>query len=414
MADDDGKAASEDAHRRSNRPRSTLDLDATDVSPSEAAGPATAQPAVGPAPRRAGWLGHVLAAIVGAAIAVAAIWALAENGRLPAAGAGDTASAVATLQGKMGALDQRLAGLERQAKAPPPAADDQAARAGIDKLQAGTAALGRRLDELEKAVAADHDALGAKASAGDVAKLAQQVQANRAGTPTDADLAGRLGRAETALAGKASTADVARLGQEVAALQASLKTLDAGHPGQAATEAHAAATLAAVAALDGALARGTPFEDDLADIQHLVGDQDLKPLQRYAAKGAPPLHALASRLAADLAAAPPTPLPSGAGLFDRLYASLRGLVRVTPAAPSGGVEPTGDSDAAKRARVIARLDRGDYRGAIEAWQALDASARKATATAEAALSDRLAADQRLGEIGRRALAALAGAAGSGK
>jgi hypothetical protein len=415
MADgNDGKAESEEARRQAMRPRPTIDLAATEMPPPDAeaakAGAAGPPPPPETAPRpgrgRGGWAGHLAAAIVGAAIAVAAIWALAANRMLPSAAPADTTQAVASLQSQVRALDQRLAATEKRAAAPAPATVDATARQGVETLQQSLAAL-------EKSVAADHAALAGKASAADVAKLAQQARAAGAGAAQDADLGRRLGAAEAALSGKASAADVTKLGQEVAALQAAVKTLGAGNPGRAAEEARAAATLAAVAALDSALDRGAPFQPDLADIQRLFGDQDLGPLKRYAATGAPPLHALASRLAADLAAAPPPPLPNSAGVIDRLYASLRGLVRVTPVEPKGS-EPSGNSDAAKRARVIARLDRGDYRGALQAWQALDPAARKATQAEQTALADRLAADQRLGEIGRQALAKLAGAADGGK
>jgi hypothetical protein len=409
MADgDEGKAADgEEARRRALRPRTTLDLAATDLSaaPDDAAPPAgDAPPAAGEAPvspppqRSSRWPGHVIAALAGAVIAVVVIYTLAQSGNLPRAnGSGD--HAMTALDGRIAALEQRLAA------APATPAD---ARAGLEKLQATVATLSGQVDRLTQELKANQAALAAKAPADAVAKLAQQVGAAGSGAASGADLGKRLDQADAALAGKASTADLAKLAQQVAAVQALLKTLDAGNPGRAATEARAAATLASIAALDGALARGAPFADTLADVQRLAGSADLSPLQRYAAKGAPRLDALASRLAADLAAAPAAPPPANASFLERLYASLRGLVRVTPAAPGG--EPTGSGAAAERQRVIARLDRGDYQGAITAWNGLDPAVRKATADAETALAARLEADRRLNEIGRCALAALAGAA----
>lgn len=377
--------------------------------------PALERPASEPA--REGGTGIVplaASAVAGAVLAVLAVAVMDQAGVIGRSG-GDVAG-----------LERRVSDLEARAARPASAIPAPAA-------PAADPALGQRLGALEKTVGDRGQSVeelrkGLDGLRADLARLSQQGQA-QAQAPAAPDLQPRLDdldrkisalseqlaaqggridearRSAEAAAERARAVDPAALEAaraELSALKARVDQREAQAP--APREARAAAGLAAVTALKESLDRGAPIGEAVASVKRLFPDADTKPLDTLPPSAAPTLKALGEALARDLAGVP-LPAPSAdAGVMDRLGSSLSRLVKVTRA--PGTAEPTGGGADAARTRVIQRLDRGDYRGALEAWNGLDDAAKQATSGARTALAARLAAEDTIDSLRRAALSAF--------
>jgi len=207
-----------------------------------------------------------------------------------------------------------------------------------------------------------------------------------------AGLAARIDAIDTRMTGLADGETQARtdrgaIRETVQGLSSQIAAVARRAETAAAVEQPSGAALAVLTALDMSVARGQPYQAGLDALKRLAPGEDLQFLADGAAQGLPLLDAVGGRLATALAAVPEPAPPTDEGLVARLAASARSLVKITP------VDPAGDAaGASPRERVLARLARRDWPGALEATEALDAAAKQAVAGEIAALRARLAID----------------------
>jgi hypothetical protein len=282
--------------------------------------------------------------------------------RLAVVEAGEAAAAAASA---LDALAGRVAALESAAgkgPAPAPATDEALAeaRAARDDAAKALALVGAAPQAAPAASpsppAVDPAALAALA--GRVGQLESGVAALKSGAPDVAAIDARLAKLEGALAAPKSEA-------RVAAAEA-----------QAPRGAAAAAILAV--ALEGRLAAGAPFAQELSGLSRLGADAGrIGALKPYADSGAPTLAALAAAFAklepSLTALATPAPARNDESVFDRLFDHMRALVRVHK------VGAAGEGAEGLPAAVAAALGRGDLAAALDAYGKLPEPARQAGA-----------------------------------
>jgi hypothetical protein len=360
--------------KRSMKPKpGTIDLEATEIE-REAAPEADPQeePSVGDdsgllesEPRSL--LGALIAAgVAGAAISLVLFVLLLATGLLPISGANDAA-----LGSRVADIELRLTELDRQ----PPAAgpSDGALRAEIQ-------ALSKQVQELRTAPVGP----GADAALG---------------TRVD-ELAARVDQITDSRA--AAFDQLAARVTELAARTAETRAPDPAVQ-EALTGAKSAATLAAVASLDSAVARGAPYASALGAVKRQLPDASYAALEEGAERGLPSPALLADRLAAKLEKAPAPP-SHATGFVDRLADGARSLVRVKPVDGSVPQISEGDPWSARNAVAI-RLQQGDYAGALADWEKLDTIAKDGTKAEAEALKKRLEANAALDALRGAALGA---------
>jgi hypothetical protein len=402
---------------RRRRPRSTIELEATEVaSEPGAAGdsPPPSQPepepAAEPEPPQSGPIGEeasrrqkngawrlIGAGIGSAAIAMLVLGGLWTFGLLPyrADEAGN----------QWIGLSAKVAGLERQVRelaARTQAAADQNRTEAIDvrvtRLEAAAAAprasgsdpapaLAEKLADLdrriEQALAA---ALDAKARADAAASRAQKADAQTAANPAE--------RSELDVL----AARLTNLEQQLKATEQRLGKVAAG--------ADRAVRLALVAMeLRTAVERGIPFKAELQAAKQLAENPSaLAALEASAATGVSSPAALAqnlSKLAPAMLKAASAPRRE-AGVIERLQASAERLVRIRPVA-----EVSGDEPSTMVARAELEATRGDIAGALADLERLPEPARAPAAGWIAAAKARLAAIDAAKALSANALDALA-------
>jgi hypothetical protein len=360
--------------KRSMKPKpGTIDLEATEIE-REAAPEADPQeePSVGDdsgllesEPRSL--LGALIAAgVAGAAISLVLFVLLLATGLLPIGGANDAA-----LGSRVADIELRLTELDRQ----PPAAgpSDGALRAELQ-------ALSKQVQELRAAPAGP----GADAALG---------------TRVD-ELAARVDQITDSRA--AAFDQLAARVTELAARTAETRAPDPAVQ-EALTGAKSAATLAAVASLDSAVARGAPYASALGAVKRQLPDASYAALEDGAERGLPSPALLADRLVAKLEKAPAPP-SHATGFVDRLADGARSLVRVKPV--DGSVPQISEDDPwSARNAVAIRLQQGDYAGALADWEKLDTIAKDGTKAEAEALKKRLEANAALDALRGAALGA---------
>ncbi|MBS0533850.1 MAG: hypothetical protein JSR72_07305 [Proteobacteria bacterium] len=247
------------------------------------------------------------------------------------------------------ALTARIAKLEDElSKRPvPPPADDKALSDRVaandnamKSLGVTLTALNRRYDEL----AASTKEAQARAETAEKAA---------------ADLRSDLQTVSRAASAGASSADLAPLQQRIAALEDQSKNAKAELARTTQSERAARLALSTAALRDAAL-RGVPFAEELAQAKELGADEKaLAPLWPVAASGVPTvkdltreLNELLPQLKKDIGTTAP-----GGGFLERLQANAESLVRVRPA----GAPPGDDASA-----VMARLETDAAQGNIDA------------------------------------------------
>ncbi len=362
--------------------------------------------------------GFVLAAILGGAVAVGALYLLGRQGIVSFGGRNEATEAaieatrralarlsadVAGTPRDMGTLRDELATLKSAVEGL-----RAAGTGGADALDS-IAALQARIDALE---AAPGDT-GAAELAGRVEALSREVaniSASAAQGIGGADLSPRLneiaGRLD-ALEARPSP-DVAGLETRIGDLSARLDAVqtDAAGFASAAARLDALALHAAVADTAVAFEEGRPFAAEIEALATLGADPALvETLRRYAQAGTPQPTALAAEFDAALAALPAeTPAPAASGAVDRLLASARGLVEVRR---SGA--PAALADAAEKVR--AHLAESDHAGALQAWETLPQDAKDATRSFADQLRIRIDAAAALEALRQSALVAISGRSG---
>lgn len=329
-----------------------------------------------------------------------------------------TADILPLRSGSDAAIGNRLSALEARVETGPPSAEATAELSDrVSRLEDGEKRLSSRIDTLNKAVDAlkpEIAAAGTGTGGADVAALRQSLDERLATLEgenkklaTDVSQAQAAAQAATqASQNGVSSAALEGLTGRVASLEGAVQREQSPDPAvqRAGNAADAAAALAAVSALDVAVDRGGPFSTELSTVHRLLPDTDTSVLSAAAEKGLPNTQELAIRLATDLAGADTPPVANDGGLMDRLLSGARSLVHVRPVGHTGETE--GNSPDAVRNRVVARLDNGDYAGALQAWDSLDDTAKAATKSAADALRQRLAINDALAALRRQALSDL--------
>lgn len=328
--------------------------------------PRTASTAREKTPPRVPVASLVAAALGGAALALAAFFVLVSSGLLP-------------LAPDDGALAARVAGLEAELRkaqqSPPPAPDDNALRAEISSLKSEIAMLRDQASALPPPDTAVQTRL--------------------------AEIGSQLDQLSRSAADHPAMDAVERLSARLDELSAEVSARPAPDVEEAVADARSAAALAAVAALESAVARGVPYADALASVRNRIPAAPVAALEAQAERGLPPAALLADRLKASLDRAP-APRSTATNLVDRLKEGAFSLVRVRPV--DGSVpDISADDPWSIRSAVSARLDQQDYAAALADWEKLDPAAREATKTEADALKARLAADAALDDLRAAAL-----------
>lgn len=403
----DGNAAGDTAQDAA--PFGRQEGDAAAAAQDASAQAAPAEPA--PPPRRGGGAGGgLVAGLLGGVAALALAAGLQFAGLLPGFSPAPTAPAVADHGPAIAALEARLSEL----------------RETVSSLgTGGDEALAARLAEAESRMTGLDSAL--ESLRGEVAGLAARPGGGEGAAPVDlAPVEERIAAVEAALAAlpdaSASESALAALGERLDALRGEI---DAGRDGQAQAAsrldaleqevralagrveeqagAPATAVIIAASSLKAAIDRGTPFTAELETYAALVPDApQLSELRALAAAGVPTRAQIAaeSDAAANAMIAAAQPVDPEAGIVDRLWGSMMGLVQVRPI---GMVEGEGVPEIA--ARLDAAVQAGDYERALAEYGTLPAAAKAAGETFIARVRARHAADRLVDEALAAALKA---------
>jgi hypothetical protein len=376
----------------SDRPSTTASYYGADSASPPAGDPEPARPS-----SSTGGFGRPLAAgVAGGVIALLLAGGLQWAGLLPALGDAGDAAALQSLREDVDALEQKVAAFDAGAV---DAETIKQALAPVDKRIDGLAG---DLDKVKQDAAAATSAAASGGSAAAaalkdmrdrLAKLEEHVAAaSKAGATTQTVDA--LGEKVASLdrAAAANSDALGKLEQSVAAL--------GGKVAEQANEPHATAAIAA-SALKSAIDRGGSFAAEL-DLFAAVapGTPERGELRALAARGVPTRAQLAAEVgpvAGGMLGAGRQAAASDGGVVDRLLASARSLVRVRPV---GDVE--GDGVSARIARFRNAVTGGDLAKAAEEYGALPDKARAAGADFMAGLQARLKVDA----LAQKALASV--------
>lgn len=348
---------------------------------------------------RAGLGAMFAAGVVGAALTLTGLVALATAEWLPLPGGHDPA-----LANRLTALERQFA--ERPAGAPAAATDPRVEdalgqiEAERQRIAANSSAIEELRGQIGTAPAADPEAPARNADFDRrLAELSQALDALKGEVASSSAseqiqaLDGRIASTEQRLeaVGQVET-EVKALGETVSAARA-----------QAESASQRAAEAAAIALLDSTAARGVPFGAALDRVKAIVPDQKVVALEAGAQNGLVSIREAGDRLARDLSAAPAPGPGAEANLVDRFLIGARDLVSIRQVDGPAVNTPSGS----ERARVHELLESGDYRAALEEWGKLDEAAREATKQSADALRQRLDAEDELQSLRQRALAASA-------
>jgi hypothetical protein len=350
----------------------------------------------------------IVAALLGAAAALGALWSLGEWPRQ-----GDGAAMTA----RIGAMEANLARLADRPVAPP-VSDQHIAEIAAKAVAAQNtgAPSADQLKNLEARLAKAEAALAALPGASADAALNERVSALDGNAKTLATDIESLRKRLDDMAATAQAARDAAMRSSGAASSATAEVssdLDALKQRTAALESktakpipdidRVARTAAVAAALRDTVERSAPYADELAAAKALAaGPAIFAPLEPFAATGLPTTAALANELRAIAAKTRATALANEkGGLFERLQAHAAKLVRIRPANEAARPEP-GDFTAAEQAAA-----RGDLAGAVAALRALPAPMRAPADAWIARVEARQAALDFARKQSRDAVAALA-------
>jgi hypothetical protein len=192
-------------------------------------------------------------------------------------------------------------------------------------------------------------------------KAAQAQQRADAAEKAVSDLRASVQDVSKAAGAGASAAELQPLQERVVALEQQTKAAQS-QIARATASGKAARLALSAGALREAVARGAPFDDELAQAKSLGADERvLGPLMPFAATGVPNEKQLAAELRALLPAlrkAYGSPAPSG-GFIERLQANAEHLVRIRPVDA-----PPGNDLAAILARIEVEATHDDVAGAL--------------------------------------------------
>ena len=255
------------------------------------------EPAPAPsAGSRGGWGSHLVAGLVGGAIAAVASWALPA--RAPSADAGDFDA----VRGEVSALRTEIDALKTTAT------DSAMIASSVEQMKGEIAALQLNI----QSGAADATAMSGVADR--LTQLDAAVAALTAANGQSTDLAGRIDALEQTVTG---------LNGKVAASEAQPKI----------------ALAIASAALKSAVERGVSFSAELETFAAIApASPQFEALRAHASAGVPSRSDIAKAFpaAADAMAAAADPTPDDAGFFQRLLGSAESVIKVRPVGEVAG------------------------------------------------------------------------------
>ncbi|PZV34225.1 COG4223 family protein [Mesorhizobium kowhaii] len=323
-----------------------------------------------PPAKRSG-LNGIAAGIIGGVIALVGAGGLQFAGLLGAPGSGSGVS-LDGVNSEIAALKSEIAGLKETGGNSDASAKVDALSSALDQVKTDVAAL---KSAVESGGAGDNAGL---AALGDKVKQIETAVAalGKAGGTAPVDL-GPLNEKLAGLdalvksAGEATTAQDGRL----TALEQSVSQLS-GKVEAAAGQPKIALAIAA-SALKAALDRGAPFSAELETFAAISPDApQLATLRAYAEKGVPTRAEIASQAdaAANAMVAAATPVDENAGFLQNLMSSAESLVKVRPI---GAVEGAGAPETV--ARIEVAVNQGDYAKALSEYDTLPEAVKAAGA-----------------------------------
>ncbi|MFD2052460.1 COG4223 family protein [Mesorhizobium calcicola] len=322
-------------------------------------------------PAKRGGLNGIAAGIIGGVIALVGAGGLQLAGLLGAPGSGSSVS-LDGVNGEIAALKSEIAGLKEAGGSTDASAKVDGLSSALDQVKTDVAAL---KSAVESGGAGDNAGV---AALGDKVKQIETAVAalGKAGGTAPVDL-GPLNEklagldAQVKSAGEATAAQDSRL----TALEQSVSQLS-GKVEAAAGQPKIALAIAA-SALKSALDRGAPFSAELETFAAISPNApELAALRTYAEKGVPTRAEIASQAdaAANAMVAAATPVDENAGFLQNLLSSAESLVKVRPI---GAVEGAGAPETVARMEVA--VNQGDYAKALSEFDTLPEAVKAAGA-----------------------------------
>lgn len=262
-------------------------------------------------------------------------------------------------------------------------------RSRIQSLQQSTTTLQSALGNLPQRAAME--ALDRKAGAASEAAAAALAEAKTATARL-----GELASAPTQAVTENSSA-ITGLAQRLGAVEALAKTAAAPSP-----QASSAARIVLAERIQGALAAGRPFADDVAALaKGGAAGESLAALTAVATVGAPTRESLLAQFRTHRAMFDREMTPAAKDWQDRLLGLASRIVTVRPIGETGANDP-----ATLVIRFEHALVQGDFIKAAGLWAQLPEPARRESAEFGARLQQRAAADAAIARIAKDAVAAL--------
>ena len=362
------------------------DIDAEEIQtdPTSSADMPKAEPAPPVSPHgsaAARGISGLASGFLGGALALAAAAGLQWAGALPSIGGG---AEIAGLRLEIAALSEKSAA---------PAVDPSV----LDRLASGQAALTKSVETLTADLSAAKNAQ--KSSSSEIAALKSSAGGAGGDSPALMEKLSALESRIGTLSGDDALGKVAEMQAQIAALQ---KTAGVS------TAASNVAQAIAAAGLKAAIDRGGSFANELETFATVApASTELEQLKNLAASGVPSKAELSAEFGtvADAMLAAAQPDDPDAGLFSRLTASAKSLVRSRPV---GAIE--GDTPEALVARMEVAVSKGDLEAALAEAAKLPDAAR----AAGIAYIGRLTARRDTDALVTRALTSALTAAGEAK
>jgi hypothetical protein len=323
-----------------------------------------------PAAKRGG-INGIAAGIIGGVIALVGAGGLQFAGLLGAPGSGSGVS-LDGVNGEIASLKTEIAGLKEAGGNNDAAAKVVGLSSGLEQVKADVAALKSAVEQGGAGDNAGLAALGDRVKQIEAAVAALGKGGNAAPVdlgPLNEKLAGLDALVKST--GEAAKAQDGRL----TALEQSVSQLSGKVDAQASQPKIALAI--AASALKAALDRGAPFSAELDTLAAISPNApELATLRPYAEKGVPTRTEIASQMdaAANAMVTAATPVDQNAGFLQNLMSSAESLVKVRPI---GAVEGAGAPETVARMEVA--VTQGDYAKALSEYNSLPEAVKAAGA-----------------------------------
>ena len=347
--------------------------------------------------------GAIVGGVIGAALGIAALFGLQAANMLPAPGASSDGTETASLENEISTLRASLDELRSSVAAAPGTSDNSDITSRLDALEASSGStdggsalseLSTRLDQISEKVD------GLTGSGGDTSGIREEI-AGLSGRVDD--MSGNVSDLQTKLGELSGRIDGIEKGQSdlsdslTGRIEKAEKAIE--EPGRELEMAKAIA----VSGLKSAVDRGGSFAPELEAFASVAPDNPaVAKLREFAASGVPTQGELVERFpdAANAMIEAMDPISENAGIFDRLAASAKSMVKVRKV---GDVE--GDSTEAIAARLEYQLKNGNLDAAVGEWEALPEKAKAAAPEFGQGLKARAEVEKLLTEVQLPAVAA---------